>query len=114
MILEMSTPGCALAMITVGSKQADIDSLIGALERLPMGQPAALMIPEPPLATRVLPMPEAAWARSEVVLSQRAIGRVSAEIVAPCPPGIPLLTPGDLITPEIMTYLEKETIRVLC
>ena len=37
---------------------------------------------------------------------KRALGRVSAEIVTPYPPGIPALVPGERITQEIMDYLQ--------
>ena len=38
---------------------------------------------------------------------KRALGRVSAEIVTPYPPGIPALVPGERITQEIMDYLQR-------
>ncbi|MET3804236.1 lysine decarboxylase [Nakamurella sp. UYEF19] len=38
------------------------------------------------------------FARHEAVPSDRAVGRVSAEIIAPYPPGIPVLAPGEEIT----------------
>lgn len=113
-ILEMATHGSMLAMVTVGNQPSDIEHLVRALSDLPTNHQAVLPIPEPPMAPRVVSITEAAWGLSEESLVQDAVGRVSAEIVAPCPPGIPLLTPGDQITPEIAQLLEKETIRVLC
>ena len=35
------------------------------------------------------------------------IGQVSAELIAEYPPGIVLLAPGELITPEVLTLIEK-------
>ena len=34
-----------------------------------------------------------------------AVGLISAEIVCPYPPGIPLLVPGERITKEVLDYL---------
>ena len=35
-----------------------------------------------------------------------AIGRISAEVIAECPPGIAVLLPGELITEAHLPYLE--------
>lgn len=113
-ILEMATHGSMLAMVTVGSQPDDIDHLVQALSTLPLKNQDLPTIPEPPYAPRVLPLAEAAWAPSKEVVLEEAVGKISAEVIAPCPPGIAILTPGDRITPEIANLLEKETIRVLC
>jgi arginine decarboxylase len=49
---------------------------------------------------------EAFFAPNETVPAASAIGRVSAELVAPYPPGIPVLAPGELITAEAVTALQ--------
>ena len=36
-----------------------------------------------------------------------SVGRIAAEWVIPYPPGIPLLAPGELITVEIVDYLQE-------
>lgn len=36
----------------------------------------------------------------------QAVGRISAEVVAPYPPGIPVLVPGELITAETLNALQ--------
>jgi lysine decarboxylase len=46
----------------------------------------------------VLPPREAFFARHTTVDASAAAGRVSAELVAPYPPGIPVLAPGELVT----------------
>lgn len=48
---------------------------------------------------------EAFFAAHETVPAGEAIGRVSAELIAPYPPGIPLLAPGEIITVEAVTAL---------
>jgi arginine decarboxylase len=48
---------------------------------------------------------EAFFARHEAVDARRAIGRVSAELVAPYPPGVPVLVPGEVITEETLSLL---------
>jgi len=41
---------------------------------------------------------DAFFAQHEVVAMDEAIGRISAELVAPYPPGIPVLAPGERVT----------------
>jgi arginine/lysine/ornithine decarboxylase len=37
----------------------------------------------------------------------KAKGKISAQLIAPYPPGIPVVYPGELITDEIWEYLEQ-------
>jgi lysine decarboxylase len=52
-----------------------------------------------------LPPREAFFARHEVVTAERAVGRVCAELIAPYPPGIPVLAPGEVVTAEVLAAL---------
>jgi lysine decarboxylase len=55
----------------------------------------------------VMPPREAFFAQNETVPASAAIGRVSAELVAPYPPGVPVLAPGELITAEAVEALRE-------
>jgi lysine decarboxylase len=55
----------------------------------------------------VLSPREAFFARNETVPAGAATGRVSAELVAPYPPGIPVLAPGELITADAVAALRE-------
>ena len=48
---------------------------------------------------------EAFFARHEQVDLAAARGRVSAELIAPYPPGIPVLAPGEVVTDEVLDAL---------
>jgi len=50
-------------------------------------------VPETVLSPR-----EAFFSANETVAANAAVGRVSAELIAPYPPGVPVLAPGELIT----------------
>ncbi|MBK6762082.1 MAG: decarboxylase [Micrococcales bacterium] len=63
--------------------------------------PAAYSV-EPTVA---VPVREAFFAAAEAVGSDEALGRVSAELIAPYPPGIPVLAPGEEVTPAAMGAL---------
>ena len=57
----------------------------------------------------VLSPREAFFAKNETVTAAAAIGRVSAELVAPYPPGVPVLAPGELITADAVEALREGT-----
>lgn len=48
---------------------------------------------------------EAYFGKSELVEAAKAIGRVSVDLVAPYPPGVAVLAPGEIITQEILDGL---------
>ena len=67
---------------------------------------------EGPAAYRVAPVTgvpprQAFFARSAPVPIDQAIDRIAAELVAPYPPGIPVLAPGELITNETLAALHR-------
>jgi lysine decarboxylase len=64
--------------------------------------PSAAWIVEPNLAVA----PRAAFfGPAETVAVTDAVGRVSAELIAPYPPGIPVLAPGERITEPTLRAL---------
>ena len=87
---------------------AFIEVLIAAIERHrgaprhPVPAAAWTVTPQTVLAPR-----EAFFARNETVRADAAIGRVSAELIAPYPPGVPVLAPGELITRDAIDALRE-------
>jgi lysine decarboxylase len=58
-------------------------------------------------AEQVLTPRDAFFAEREAVPWQEAAGRVCAEVVAPYPPGVPVLAPGERITEEALDGLRR-------
>jgi arginine decarboxylase len=54
-----------------------------------------------------LPPRHAFFAESDTVPADQAVGRIGAELVAPYPPGIPVLAPGEEITPDSLAALDQ-------
>ena len=50
-------------------------------------------------------MRDAYFADTELVSAQAAIGRVSAYLIAPYPPGVAVVAPGELLTEQIVSGL---------
>lgn len=59
-------------------------------------------IPPAPLTPR-----EAFFSPSEVLGRAAAVGRISAELIAPYPPGVPVLVPGEEITTATIAALDR-------
>ncbi|CAI5948239.1 unnamed protein product [Closterium sp. NIES-65] len=54
-----------------------------------------------------LPPRDAFFLHSEVVPAQQAVGRYSADMLCPYPPGIPVLLPGEVVTAEALKLLQR-------
>jgi arginine decarboxylase len=50
---------------------------------------------------------DAYFAESEMVTAANAVGRLSADLVAPYPPGVAVLAPGEVITTDIVNGLRE-------
>jgi lysine decarboxylase len=68
--------------------------------RRPDPSPAWSVSPE-----MAIPPREAFFSPNETVVADVAVGRISAELVAPYPPGIPVLAPGEVITADALAAL---------
>jgi arginine decarboxylase len=69
--------------------------------------PPQIDLPSPDeiqLETVVLPR-DAFFGPTEMVPAEKAAGRVSAELITPYPPGIPAVTPGELLNDAVIDYL---------
>jgi arginine decarboxylase len=66
-------------------------------------------IPEPPELRRetVMLTREAYLGATKIVNWREAPGRVSAEMICPYPPGIPITAPGERLTDKVVVYLQQ-------
>lgn len=54
---------------------------------------------------RILPLRQALLNKGEEISIDKAIGKVSGVYITPYPPGIPLVIPGEIITGEIVNFI---------
>lgn len=59
----------------------------------------------PTLPPMMLTPREALFSSSEQVTLVQSLGRIAAETACPCPPGVPVVMPGEKITDEIAEFL---------
>lgn len=115
---EMSDLFNVVFLITIGDREQDIESLLTALRDLSRyareertAPKAAYLgdrfeLPDwPPI--RMTPR-QAFFSPSRRVPLKDSKGFVSAEIITPYPPGIPVLVPGEEITQQIIDYINIE------
>ena len=101
--VEAAERDLVVAVVTLADTHESLDrltdALVASLERrrgAPRPVTSATAYAVDPVT--VLPPREAFFADRESVPIADAVGRVSAELVAPYPPGIPVLAPGEEVT----------------
>src|SRR4051812_35134039 len=112
--VELSDHRRLMALITYADSDANIDRFIGALEDLCEHHETADRgdIPDVPrpedlrMETVMLPR-DAFLGATEMVPWRKAAGRISAEMICPYPPGIPVTAPGERLTTEVVDYLQQ-------
>ncbi|MEU9860610.1 amino acid decarboxylase [Streptomyces sp. NPDC047971] len=88
--------------------EPDAERFLDVLHALPAAaggteDPLRLALPEP--GPRRLTLREAFFGHHRVVDCAEAVGLVSASRVTACPPGVPVLLPGEVVTAETVAYL---------
>ncbi len=106
--IEFGDIGNILAYISIGDRIQDIERLVGALadiKRLYSKDNSALLSMEY-IAPVIAATPrEAFYAEKESLPIEKTAGRICSEFVMCYPPGIPILAPGEMITKEIIEYI---------
>lgn len=106
-----------LLLLGVGSNEEDLTFLVQALREFDIsliqrsGAAAGSQRPEP--IEQTIPPRQAFLMSSEVVPKAEAVGRIAAECLAPCPPGWPILVPGQKIAASQVSSLDVQSVRVV-
>ena len=109
-----------LILCNLGNKHSDFVYLADTLEKIAKTHYNDIYYLENrkhmPMLEPIIKMSlrDAYYAEKEVVNKEDSIGRISAELVAECPPGISILLPGELITEAHLPYLnDYKTLEVV-
>jgi arginine/lysine/ornithine decarboxylase len=111
--VEFADPWQVICSITIADTPDKIDRLIGALRDVAQDHRGAAtlradrveLIP-PPLPQLILNPRQATFRSARRVRLIEARDQVCAEQVIPYPPGIPLLMPGEVISAEMIDYVQ--------
>ena len=118
--VEMADRDTIVFLATLADTEADFQALamklvpiLKKLQSEPRESATALswsVVPQ--IATS---MRDAYFAKTEMVSASDAIGRVSADLIAPYPPGVAVVAPGELLTEQIVSGLsasQKAGVRI--
>lgn len=109
--MELADAENVLAVVTYANTMEDMERLVAACREISQGksvkaEPVVKDYPDfPPIPEQVMTPREAYFAEFEEISWEKAKGKVAAEMIAPYPPGIPVIYPGERITEEIWEYL---------
>lgn len=113
---ELALPAHLTLIISLGNTAADIDQMIEGLTALSdrflhsaieTSNPNPFPTTEEALPPTRLSPREAFFSPVETIPVTQSIDRVSAELICPYPPGIPILMPGEEITQDAIDSLQK-------
>ena len=108
--VEMADKENMVMLATIADRVEDFDALadalIPAMKKL-QGEPREVKTSVSWSITPLtrISMRAAYFAKTELVPASAAIGRISADLVAPYPPGVAVLAPGEEITEEVIDGL---------
>jgi len=108
--VEMADRDTVVFLATLADSAEDFDHLVTVLipilkklEQQPRPSATALswsIVPTPGISMR-----DAYFAHTEMVSAKSALGRISADLIAPYPPGVAVVAPGEVLTAQIIDGL---------
>lgn len=118
--VESASDNGLLVLSNIGNKRSDIEYLVKCLKHIDKSHYSDIYYLEnkkhmPMLTPQIkMSLRDAYYSPKETIKKEDAIGRICAEVIAECPPGISILLPGEIITEAHMPYLvDYETIEVV-
>ena len=106
--IEFGDIGNLLAILSAGDRVMDVERLISALaevKRLHERSPAGLFDHEYIDPDVAMTPQDAFYSRKRRVAMADSVGLVAGEFVMSYPPGIPIVAPGERITPDILEHI---------
>jgi arginine/lysine/ornithine decarboxylase len=116
--MELSDYENVLAIVTYANEKEDLDRLINACTDISNSHKTAnslnnniantnYIVQFPSIPPKILTPRKAYFAKTMEINWSKSKGQISAQMIAPYPPGIPVIYPGEIITDEIWEYIEQ-------
>ena len=108
--VEMADRDTIVFLGTIADTKADFDHLADVLipilkRRQEQRRESATALSWSVVPQRAISMRDAYFAETELVSAHDAIGRISADLIAPYPPGVAVVAPGEILTQQIVEGL---------
>lgn len=104
---EMADVSHLVFILTCADSDGELEQLAAVLGGLPPPEGGRPHPAPPPLPRQILSPRQALFAPREQVPLEQSVGRVCAGQIAPYPPGIPVLAPGEQVDKKHLVYLEQ-------
>jgi lysine decarboxylase len=109
--LELAETHLILAVLSIGTKQSDLDHLVEALKVVSEKYGAMQLSPLQPKIKYTYPEAytrprEAYHAPKKYVPLNQAVDEIAAESIMIYPPGIPIVIPGEIVSQDILDDLD--------
>ena len=108
--VEMADRDTMVFLATLADTQEDFSKLAEVLvpilkQQMNSPRPSVTSLSWSIIPTVGISIRDAYFAESEIVSADKAIGRISADLIAPYPPGVAVVAPGEVLTQEIVEGL---------
>ena len=108
--VEMADNDTIVFLATLSDSAAEFDALAEVLVPILNSVQSAPRATATSLSWSVIPsvaisMRDAYFAQTQMVSAKDAQGRISADLIAPYPPGVAVVAPGEILTPTILDGL---------
>ena len=108
--VEMADRDTIVFLATIADTNEDFDLLADALipilkKRQEQRRESATALSWSVIPQKAMSMRDAYFAQTELVSSAQAVGRISADLIAPYPPGVAVVAPGEILTEQIISGL---------
>lgn len=113
--VESASDEGVLFLVNIGNTKHEVQYLINSIEKIVESKYSDIYYIEhrkhmPMISPKIIKKPrEAYYSEKETVPKLLSVGRICAEVIAECPPGISILLPGELITEAHLPYLNEYT-----
>lgn len=110
-VAEMPSQRHLTFIVSIGNREWDIEMLVAGMRGISQQANPPLDIPTIDWPSFLITTPaitprSAFFATLETLPIDQAVDRISAELVCPYPPGIPVLIPGEIVTKQSIDYLK--------
>lgn len=106
---EMADGGHIVMILTCADQAEEFARLEQVLQEIGLEgrrRPLSTVVP-PPLPRQILTPRQTLFAPGESLPLNQAKGRIAAEQIAPYPPGVPVVAPGEEICEKVLAYLNR-------
>ena len=105
-ICEFFDRDYVVLMPSVSTTEKELDTLYSALKALPKKRAIKEEAPAPVSPLRVMTPRETMMSAGEKIAAKRSLGRVLRTVTVGCPPAVPIVVSGEIITKEAIAAFE--------